>query len=256
MSVWFGISTALFGLSLLAIPVFLVLLVIKKLTGKETGRTKKELKIAALVFLASIAFVIITAPPSDNKSDVGEKQSEQNDVQSEVKKQEPIAQKNDEQLEQSMPGVVEENEECEHIWIEIHRIEPSYESSGESISQCTICLEEIKTVIPKLEKLVTFSEIYNEYKANELRADELYKNNRYVITGEVNGMETGGLLNWSGGATLTMETRVGNTRVFYYAEFEKEQEDALKTINVGDTITFEGECLGAGSWADCKLILG
>ena len=26
------------------------------------------------------------------------------------------------------------------------------------------------------------------------------------------------------------------------------------SINVGDTITFEGECLSAGSWSECKLI--
>ena len=39
-----------------------------------------------------------------------------------------------------------------------------------------------------------------------------------------------------------------------YAEFEKEQEEALKTINVGDTITFEGECLSAGTWVECELL--
>jgi DNA sulfur modification protein DndB len=29
-------------------------------------------------------------------------------------------------------------------------------------------------------------------------------------------------------------------------EFDKEQEEALKIVNVGDTITFEGKCLSAG----------
>ena len=102
---------------------------------------------------------------------------------------------------------------------------------------------------------VGFPEIYREYKDNELRADDLYKNNRYRITAKVNGMSTGGLLNLTGGATLTMETRVNNTIVFFYAEFEKDQEENLKTINVGDTITYEGECLSAGSWVDCELIM-
>lgn len=101
---------------------------------------------------------------------------------------------------------------------------------------------------------VTFDEIYLEYESNELRADEKYKNNRYTITATVNGMETDGLLNWSGGATLTMETKVDGTIVFFYASFEKEQEEALKSINVGDEITFEGECLSAGSWVNCELI--
>ena len=66
-------------------------------------------------------------------------------------------------------------------------------------------------------------------------------------------MTTDGLLNWSGGATLTMETRVDDTIVFFYASFEKEQEEALKSVNVGDEITFEGECLNAGTWIECEL---
>lgn len=101
---------------------------------------------------------------------------------------------------------------------------------------------------------VEFSEIYKAYKKNELKADELYKNKRYLITAKVNGMSTGGLLNLSGGATLTMEINVDNTIVYFYASFEKDQEESLKNISVGDTITFEGECLSAGTWSECKLI--
>jgi len=58
----------------------------------------------------------------------------------------------------------------------------------------------------------------------------------------------------SGGATLTMETKVGNTIVFFYAEFEKEQESALKKVVVGDTITFDGECRSAGMFTDCVIV--
>lgn len=101
---------------------------------------------------------------------------------------------------------------------------------------------------------VDYEDIYTAYKENELRADDTYKNNRYQISAKVNGMSTDGLFNQTGGATLTMETSVGSTIVFFTAEFEKEQEEALKTINVGDTITFQGECLSAGTWVDCELI--
>ncbi len=100
----------------------------------------------------------------------------------------------------------------------------------------------------------SFSEIYYAYKENELVADEKYKNNRYRVTAIINGMTNDGLFNLTGGATLTMETQVDNTIVIFYAEFEKEQEEALKTVKVGDTITFEGECLSAGSWVECELI--
>ena len=101
---------------------------------------------------------------------------------------------------------------------------------------------------------VNFDEIYRAYKENELKADDTYKNNRYRITAKINGMSTSGLFNLTGGATLTMESKVGKTTVFFYAEFEKDQEDNLKQIKVGDTITFEGKCLSAGSWTDCEII--
>ena len=51
------------------------------------------------------------------------------------------------------------------------------------------------------------------------------------------------------------ETKVDNTIVFFYAEFEKEQEENLKSVKVGDTITFEGKCLDAGNWTECELIV-
>lgn len=107
---------------------------------------------------------------------------------------------------------------------------------------------------PTVDLSVSYDDIYNAYKENELVANDLYRYNRYRITAEINGMSTGGLLNLTGGATLTMERRVGNTIVFFYAEFEKEQEDALKQVKVGDTITFDGKCIGKGGFAECELI--
>lgn len=100
----------------------------------------------------------------------------------------------------------------------------------------------------------TFDEIYYAYKENELVADDLYQHNRYRVTAKINGMTNDGLFNMTGGAMLTLETKVDNTIVFFYAEFEKEQEENLKSVKVGDTITFEGKCLSAGSWSECELI--
>lgn len=101
----------------------------------------------------------------------------------------------------------------------------------------------------------TFDEIYYAYKENELVADDLYQYNRYRVTAKINGMTNDGLFNMTGGAMLTLETKVDNTIVFFYAEFEKEQEENLKSVKVGDTITFEGKCLDAGNWSDCELIV-
>lgn len=100
----------------------------------------------------------------------------------------------------------------------------------------------------------TFDEIYYAYKENELVADDLYQYNRYRVTAKINGMTNDGLFILTGGATLTLETKVDNTIVFFYAEFEKEQEENLKTVKVGDTITFEGKCLDAGNWSECELV--
>ena len=131
-----------------------------------------------------------------------------------------------------------------YIFVQVDKSQARLENSTKSKTQ-----EETA-----VDLSVDYEDIYTAYKENELRADDTYKNNRYQISAKVNGMSTDGLFNQTGGATLTMETSVGSTIVFFTAEFEKEQEEALKTINVGDTITFQGECLSAGTWVDCELI--
>lgn len=132
---------------------------------------------------------------------------------------------------------------------------PDAETANVGSTESRRSQEEQSSIEAESERLaVTFDEIYKAYKANELRADDKYKNNRYRITARISAMTNDGLFIYSGGATLTMETRVDNTVVFFYAEFEREQEDALKNVDVGDLITFEGECLSAGSWVNCEIV--
>lgn len=104
----------------------------------------------------------------------------------------------------------------------------------------------------QIDTSVSFADIYREFKANELRAKDEFDGNRYQITGKINWIETGGLSNLTGGATLTMETEVDGTIVVYYAEFERAQEEKLKQVNEGDIITFVGRCSG-GNFLDCEL---
>ncbi len=108
------------------------------------------------------------------------------------------------------------------------------------------------TIDDGIDTSVTFADIYREFKRNELNAKDLYNGNRYQITAEINGMSSSGLLNLTGGATLTMKEQVDGTIVFFTAEFEKEQEDALKELSVGDTIAFTGTCYG-GNFSDCEI---
>lgn len=131
--------------------------------------------------------------------------------------------------------------------VAILMLPPMESSSAESEPQTS---EETSAV-----GTATFDEIYQAYKENELVADDLYQYSRYRVTAKINGMTDDGLFNLTGGATLTLETKVDNTIVFFYAEFEKEQEEKLKTVKVGDTITFEGKCLDAGNWSECELIV-
>lgn len=163
-----------------------------------------------------------------------------------------------------------------HSMVDVRRVEPTDSKDGEYVQRCTRCGYEKIEVLPMLRKSaeqktgsstlkktepttepadtsVAYGDIYNAYKENELLANDTYRYNRYRITAAIDGMSTGGLLNLTGGATLTMEARVGNTIVYFYAEFEKDQEDALKTVKVGDTITFEGKCIGIGGFTDCEL---
>ena len=219
--------------SIIATPILLLVSLIKWIRKKPV---KKILLFALFsfctIFVCSVIGALSMMPDSSNNANF------EDDV---------ISQQEDDRQN-------EEENICEHLWVETSREEPTEEEQGISYQKCDVCGETRRWFIPKIEHVVTFDEIYREYKSNELRADDKYKNNRYEITATINEMATGGLLNWSGGATLTMETTVDNTIVFFYASFEKEQEEALKSIDVGDEITFEGECLSAGTWIECELI--
>lgn len=173
-------------------------------------------------------------------------------------------------------GKTETVKKLGHSMEDVRRVEPTDDKDGEYVQRCTRCGYEKTEILPMPKKSakqetesseskkpepttepidtsVTYDDIYRAYKENELVANDTYRYNRYRITARINGMNTGGLLNLTGGATLTMEKKVGNTIVFFYAEFEKEQEEALKQVKVGDTITFDGKCMGKGGFSDCEL---
>lgn len=106
---------------------------------------------------------------------------------------------------------------------------------------------------PKAE-VIDFEVVHDAFEKNELAAEEKYGGNRYILTVTCDGLETDGLFNMTGGATLTVYSVVDGVRVYFLAEFEKEQEEALKKIEVGETITFEGTCGSAGYWSDCEIV--
>ena len=124
--------------------------------------------------------------------------------------------------------------------------------SSSIVSSSSIEVESTESVAT--DTTVTFEEIYKAYKTNELRAEDTYEGNRYRVTAKINGMSKGSVLNNKDGVNLTMEIRIDKTIAFFYAEFGEDQKDAIKNVNVGDTIVFDGTCKGWGLWEDCVLI--
>lgn len=102
---------------------------------------------------------------------------------------------------------------------------------------------------------LNFAECYSAYKENELRADETYKGNRYRLTAKVRNIQStdSSLLYWDDEIIVQFEIMVDDTHVVGEALFEKDQAESLKEINIGDTITFVGECRSAGAWIECEL---
>ena len=158
-----------------------------------------------------------------------------------------------------------------HDMIEISRKEATQDAKGEIVSKCSRCDKEEITTIPKLPKddentepsvtesnptepSVTYKDIYKAFQSNELVAEELYKGNRYQITASIYEIYAGGLLGWSDGVTLWMQTNVEGRLVWFYADFDKNQKESLKKVVVGDIITFEGTCVSESNWKKCELI--
>lgn len=97
-----------------------------------------------------------------------------------------------------------------------------------------------------------FDAVYKEYNSNEVRAEETYGDKRYRVTGTVNGLTDSGLGNLFGSTTVTLVRQVGNTTVYFFASFSKDQKDAIMKINTGDEITFVGE-YSKMSFYSCEL---
>ncbi len=105
----------------------------------------------------------------------------------------------------------------------------------------------------EVNRAVSYDEIYRAFKNNKILAEDTYNDKYFTVTAKVNGMETGGILGLEEDVTtLTMETKVDNTIVFFLAKFDRKQRESLKSISVGDTISFIGKC-NDGTFYECEL---
>ena len=256
------------ALQLLAIPILLVVWIVRKIGKKPKMRWVKWFWLSFIAVLLVGAFTSPTMYCEHEYKLVDSKSASCNESGYELSRC-PLCGSEKKSTSKKLG----------HDMNEIRHVNPTYSTAGEIVEKCSRCGYESVEVLEKLRSTVettkptvpdktptepsesvdlsvTYDDIYLAYKENELVANDMYRYNRYIITAKINGMATGGLLNLTGGATLTMEKRVGNTIVFFYAEFEKEQEEALKQVKVGDTITFDGKCVGKGGFVDCEITGG
>lgn len=155
------------------------------------------------------------------------------------KKEEPASK------EQSASEKAKEEERNAAIRAESEKRAASSKSSSKPKKSSSSASEQTVTAID-------FNAVYKEYKSNEVRAEETYGNKRYRVTGTVNALTDGGLANLFGGTTVTLVRQVGNTTVYFFASFSKDQKDAIMKINTGDEITFVGE-YSKMSFYSCEL---
>ena len=146
--------------SIIATPILLLVSLIKWIRKKPV----KKILLSALfsfctIFVCSFIGALSMMPDSSNNANF------EDDV---------ISQQEDDRQN-------EEENICEHLWVETSREEPTEEEQGISYQKCEVCGETRRWFIPKIEHVVTFDEIYREYKSNELRADDKYKNKRLPI---------------------------------------------------------------------------
>lgn len=155
------------------------------------------------------------------------------------KKEEPASK------EQSASEKAKEEERNAAIRAESEKQSAKSKSSSKPKKSSSSASEQAVTAID-------FNAVYKEYKSNEVRAEETYGNKRYRVTGTVNGLTDSGLANLFGGTTVTLVRQVGNTTVYFFASFSKDQKDAIMEINTGDEITFVGE-YSKMSFYSCEL---
>ena len=99
-----------------------------------------------------------------------------------------------------------------------------------------------------------FAEMVNEYRANEVRAKDTYKDNRYEISAEVVGIEKAGLREGYSGYNVDMTIDLDGESFSLCANFQSDLKDEVMKLNIGDTLTFTGKCVAPELWYNCTIV--
>lgn len=202
---------------------------------------EKEVDASSLAAESITSSVAVSSSVEEKSDSQAEEEAERNaalkaeserraaEVASNSKKEEPASN------EQSASEKAKEEERNAAIKAESAKLAAS--SKAASKPKRSNSNSEKTTVVTTID----FDTVYKEYKANEVRAEETYGKKRYRVVGNVNALTDDGLMNLMGGVTVTLTRKVGNTTVFFFASFPKDQKEKIIQINAGDDITIVGE---------------
>lgn len=202
---------------------------------------EKEVDASSLAAESITSSVAVSSSVEEKSDSQAEQEAERNaalkaeserraaEVASNSKKEEPASN------EQSASEKAKEEERNAAIKAESAKLAAS--SKAASKPKRSNSNSERTTVVTTID----FDTVYKEYKANEVRAEETYGKKRYRVVGNVNALTDDGLMNLMGGVTVTLTRKVGNTTVFFFASFPKDQKEKIMQINAGDDITIVGE---------------
>lgn len=202
---------------------------------------EKEVDASSLAAESITSSVAVSSSVEEKSDSQAEQEAERNaalkaeserraaEVASNSKKEEPASN------EQSASEKAKEEERNAAIKAESAKLAAS--SKAASKPKRSNSNSEKTTVVTTID----FDTVYKEYKANEVRAEETYGKKRYRVVGNVNALTDDGLMNLMGGVTVTLTRKVGNTTVFFFASFPKDQKEKIMQINAGDDITIVGE---------------
>lgn len=130
------------------------------------------------------------------------------------------------------------------------------------IIACVICfwvdvsLNPIKdpTLVSQSAQQLDFATMINEYRSNEIRAKEIYENNRYEISAKIVSIERAGLREAYSGYNVNMTIDLDDEEFSICANFQGDFKEDIMKLNIGDTLTFTGECVSPSLWYDCTIV--
>lgn len=110
------------------------------------------------------------------------------------------------------------------------------------------------TLVSQSAQELDFPTMINEYRTNEIRAKETYKDNRYIVNAEVVGIEQAGLREGYSGYNVDMIVALDGEDFSICANFQSDLKDDIMKLNAGDMLTFTGKCIAPELWYNCTIV--